>query len=133
VSASDNPYAADFLEQHFAEFVCYLVEAILPVILLFLLLAPKHRPSSRWVRSVFSVFVIILPVQSALGFLLLLYSEHFNRHTFEYLFQWKSQLNGIAMGLLISLFLSPEFRKLSRIPSLIRAGLRSPQGDLTKR
>jgi hypothetical protein len=133
VSASDNPYAADFLEQHFAEFVCYLVAPVLSVILLFLLLAPKHRPTSRWVRSVFFVFVIILPVQSALGFLLLLYSEHFSRHIREHLFEWKSQLNGIAIGLLISLFLSPEFWKLSRIPSLIRAGHRSQQADLTNR
>ncbi|PYK19246.1 MAG: hypothetical protein DME55_05075 [Verrucomicrobia bacterium] len=123
MSASDNPYAADFLERHLLEFACYLVEPILSVILLFLLLASKYRHTSRWVRSVFLVFVIILPIQSALGFLLLLYSEHFSGHTREYLFQWKSQLNGIAIGLLISLFLSP--RVPERFPHFL---IVSPQG-----
>lgn len=132
MSASDNPYAADFLERHFAEFFCYLVAPVLSVAFLFLLLAPKHRPTSRWVRSIFALLAIFGVVWSALGLLLLLYSEQFTRDTRVYLFQWKSHLSGIAMGLLISLILNPEFRKLCR-PSSARAEDRSQHGDLTNR
>jgi ABC-type transport system involved in cytochrome c biogenesis permease subunit len=132
VSASDNPYAADFLERHFAEFVCYLVALVLPVVLLFLLLAPKHRPTSRWVRSVFFVFVIILPVQSALRFLLLLYPEQFTKQTQDYLFQWQLLLRGTMIGLLISLFLSPEF-KIFRRPAASSRRASFEEEDLTNR
>ena len=114
MSASDNPYAADFLEQHLTEFVCYLAAPILSIIVLFGLFAPKYRLASRWLRSIFVLLAIFGVMWSALGFLLLLYSEQFSRHTRAYLFQWKSHLSGIAMGLLISLILSPEFRQLAR-------------------
>jgi ABC-type transport system involved in cytochrome c biogenesis permease subunit len=117
VSASDNPYAVDFIERHFTEFVCYLMALLLPIILLFLLLAPKHRPTSRWVRSVFFVCVVVLPIQGALGFLLLLYPEQFTRETQDYLLQWQLLLRGTMIGLLISLFLSPEFKIFRRPPT----------------
>ncbi len=131
MSVSDNPYAADFLERHFTEFVCYLVALLLSVILLFGLLAPKYRPTSRWLRSVFLVCAVVLPMWSALGFLLLLYPEQFTRQTQNYLFHAQILLQGTMMGLLISLFLSPEFRKLCRIPPTGSRGASSGQNDLT--
>jgi hypothetical protein len=121
----DNAQTANLLEEHLAEFVCYSAAPILSLVFLFLVIAGKYRHRSRWFRSVNLVLAIIGPIWSALGFLLLFYSEHFTRHTRAYLFQWQSQLTGIAIGLLISLFLSPEFRRVSRILSLFRAGLRS--------
>jgi heme A synthase len=133
VSASDNPYAADFIQRHFAEFVCYFMALLLPIILLFLLLAPKHRPTSRWVRRMFFVCVVVLPIQGVLGFLLLLYPEQFTRHTQDYLFQWQLLLRGTMIGLLISLFLSPEFQKLCRIPRASSRSALSGQNDLTNR
>jgi hypothetical protein len=133
VSARGNPYAADFIERQFAEFVCYLVAQLLPIILLFLLFAPKYRPTFRWLRSVFFVCVVVLPIWSALGFLLLLYPEQFTGQTQNYLFHCQLLLQGTMIGLLISLFLSPEFGKLSRIPSRSSRRASSGQEDLTNR
>jgi hypothetical protein len=132
VSASDNPYAADFLERHFAEFVCYLVALALTV-LLFGLLAPKHRPTSRWLRGVFFVCAAVLPMWSAVGLLLLLYSEQFTRQTQNYLFHAQLLLQGTMIGLLISLFLNPEFRKLCRILPTSSRSVSPGQNDLTNR
>jgi hypothetical protein len=97
-----------------ASIISYSVAAILSPVCLFLALAPKYCHTSRWLRSIFLLFATILPIQSTIGFLLLFYSEHFARQTSDYLFQWKSQLNGVLIGLLISLLLNPEFRRLAR-------------------
>jgi ABC-type transport system involved in cytochrome c biogenesis permease subunit len=133
VSATDNPYAADFLERHFAEFACYLVALALSVILLFGLLAPKYRPTSRWLRGVFFVCAVVLPVWSALGFLLLLYPAQFTRQTQNYLFHRQLLLQGTLIGLLISLFLSPDFRKLCRLSPTSSRRASLGQKDLTNR
>ena len=95
--------------------IWYSFAPILSLVILFGLLAPKYRDTSRWLRGVFFVLAIIGPIWSALGFLLLFYSEHFTTQTRDYLFQWQSQLTGVSMGLLISLFLSPEFRQIARV------------------
>jgi membrane associated rhomboid family serine protease len=128
-----NIEAANLVEQHLTEFVCYSAAPSLSIVIVFGLLAPKYRHMSRWLRSIFVVLAITGPIWSALGFLLLFYSGHFTRQGRHYLFQWQSQLTGIAIGLLISLFLSPEFRKLSRIPSLFRRRASLGQEDLTNR
>jgi membrane associated rhomboid family serine protease len=116
MSALGNADAANLVEEHLLEFVCYSAAPVLSLVFLFLTIAPKYRRhASRWVRRVVFVLAILGPIWSALGFLLLFDSEHLTRQTRDYLFQWKSHLGGIAMGLLISLILSPEFRKLSRV------------------
>ena|SRR5436190_13359557 len=104
---------------------CYSVAPILSLVIVFGMLAPKYRHLSRWLRSVFFVLAVLNPVWSTLGFLSLFYSEHFTRQGRHYLYHWKSQLTGIVIGLLISLFLSPEFRMHMRLRSVFRAGLRS--------
>jgi membrane associated rhomboid family serine protease len=109
------------------EIFSYSVMPILSIVFLFLTFAPKNRHASRWLRSITVILAVLGPIWSGLGFLLLFYSEHFTRNTRDYLFQWKSHLSGIAMGLLISLILSPEFRQLAR------AGRRSEQQGLTNR
>ena len=104
---------------------CYAVAPILSLVILFGLLAPKYRHLSSWLRGVFVVLAVINPVWSALGFLSLFYSEHFTRQGRYYLFHWQALLTGIVIGLLISLFLSPEFRKHIRLRSPFRNGLHS--------
>lgn len=96
------------------EIFSYSAMPILSLAFLFSTFASKNRHTSRWLRTIAVLLAILGPIWSGLGFLLLFYSEHFTRHTRDYLFQWKSHLSGIAMGLLISLILSPEFRQLAR-------------------
>jgi hypothetical protein len=105
--------------------VCYAAMPILSLAFLFLAFAPRYRRTSRWLRSVSFVLGIIGPIWSALGFLLLFYSSHFTSHSRAYLVHWKSTLSGVALGLLISLLLSPEFRELARRDSPFHAWLRS--------
>src|SRR5439155_13568270 len=95
--------------------ICYSLAPILSLVILFALPAPKYRNMSRWPRSIFLILAIIGPIWSTFGFLLLFYSEHFTSQSRDYLFQWHSQLTGTAIGLLISLFLSPEFRQVARV------------------
>jgi membrane associated rhomboid family serine protease len=96
------------------EIFYYSGALILSLAFLFLAIGPKYRHTSRWLRSVVFVLAIVGPIWSALGFLVLFESEHLTRNTHGYLYQWESHLSGIAFGLLISLFLSPEFRQLCR-------------------
>ena len=105
--------------------ICYSAMPILSLAFLFLAFAPRYRRTSLWLRSVSLVLGIIGPIWSALGFLLLFYSSHFTRQSRVYLFHWKSHISGIAVGLMISLLLSTEFRQLARRDSPFRARPRS--------
>jgi membrane associated rhomboid family serine protease len=109
------------------EIFFYSAMPILSLSFLLFTFAAKNHHASRWLRNIAVILAILGPIWSGLGFLLLFYSEHFTRHTLGYLFQWKSHLGGIAIGLLTSLILSPEF------PQLARAGRRSEQQGLTNR
>jgi membrane associated rhomboid family serine protease len=109
------------------EIFFYSAMPILSLAFLFLTFASKNPRASRWLRNIAIILVILGPIWSGLGFLSLFYFEPFTRHTLDYLFQWKSHLGGIAIGLLTSLILSPEFRQLAR------AGRRSEQQGLTNR
>jgi len=105
--------------------ICYSVMPITSVWFFFVEFAPKYRSASSWIRSVHFVLGIIGLVWSALGFLLVFYSSHFTRQTRFSLSHWKSHIGGIAVGLLISLVLSSEFRQLARRSSPFRTWIQS--------
>jgi cell shape-determining protein MreD len=85
----------------------------------------KYRNASRWIRSLFCVFGLIGLAWSGFGFWLLFYSTHLGRQSYWSLYHIKAILSGIALGILISLFLSEEFWRLARQPSRFRAWLKS--------
>jgi len=103
----------------------YSVMPIASVWFFFVAFAPEYRSGSSWIRSVHFVLGIIGLVWSALGFLLVFYSSHFTRQTRFALSDWKSHIGGIAIGLLISLVLSSEFRQLASRSSPFRTWLQS--------
>jgi len=113
--------------------LCYSALLFVSLSFLVVAVAPKYRHTSHWLRSVCLLLAITALIWSALGFLSLFYAEHLTPHTRGYLFYWKSHVSGIAVGLLISLFLSPEFQQVSRIPSLFSRRRSVARPGLTNR
>jgi membrane associated rhomboid family serine protease len=95
-------------------FIAYAVMPVASLWFFFVAFRRKYRGTSQWIRSVNLFLAIIGLIWSALGFLLLFYSSHLTSQTRSSLFQWKSHISGIAVGLLISLLLSSEFRQFAR-------------------
>ena len=95
-------------------FIAYAVMPVTSLWFFFVAFRRKYRGTSQWIRSVNLILAIIGLIWSALGFLLLFYSSHLTSQTRSSLFQWKSHISGIAVGLLISLLLSSEFRQFAR-------------------
>jgi hypothetical protein len=91
----------------------YSVMVILAVVLLVIPFCRQWRNSSLWVRAVCFVLAINRLIWSALGFALVLYSTHLSSHMRASLFHWKLIFTGIALGLLVSLLFSAEFRQLA--------------------
>src|ERR1700720_1044327 len=92
--------------------ICYSLGAFLPVVLAFMTF--RYRESSRWIRSVCVAWALVGIAWGGLGFIRLFYSTHFTRQGRFALDDWKTHIAGIAVGLLISLLLSPDFWKVSR-------------------
>jgi hypothetical protein len=92
--------------------ICYVLGALGPFLLLYMAL--RYRESSRWIRSLFFTLAIVGIAWAALGFIRLCYSAHFSRQARWSLDHWKTHIAGIAVGLLISAVLSPDFWQLSR-------------------
>ena len=91
----------------------YSVMVILAIFLSLIPLTGQYRSSSLWVRAVTLILAINSLIWSALGFTLIFYSAHLTAHARSSLLQCKWLCTGIALGLLISLLLSPEFRQLA--------------------
>jgi membrane associated rhomboid family serine protease len=115
-------------QDNIVSIVFYAAMPFLSLSFLFVAFAPKHRNTSRWLRGVCVLLAIIGPIWTALGFMLLFYSSHFTRHTRVSLGAWMSHLSGIAIGLLISLILSPEFREIARCSSRSNQSLQPTAG-----
>jgi membrane associated rhomboid family serine protease len=110
--------------------ICYTLGALGPLLLLFMTL--RYRDSSRWIRSVFVAWALISIAWGALGFIRLFYSAHLTGQGRVNLDHWKTHMAGIALGLLISALLSPDFWKVSRHYRSY-SWLRSNSQGLTKR
>jgi membrane associated rhomboid family serine protease len=95
-------------------FIGYAVMPLASLWFFFVAFGRKYRSASQWIRSVNLILAIIGLIWSTLGFLLLFYSSHLTSRTRSSLFDWKSHISGIAVGLLISLLLSSEGRELGR-------------------
>jgi hypothetical protein len=86
------------------------------VLAIFLLLIPftgQYRSSSLWVRAVTLILAINSLIWSALGFALIFYSAHLTAYARASFLHCKWLSTGIALGLLISLLFSVEFRHLA--------------------
>ena len=84
---------------------------------LLLMIAPftqRGRNSSRWIRSTLLIVAPVTIVWSAIGFLLLFRGGDLSVQAHHTLSVVKTGLGGIAVGLLIALFLSPEFWSFAR-------------------
>lgn len=79
---------------------------------LFLPFIGNGRKASVWLRTVCFAWGIVGWLWSGIAFLLFFFASQLNTTLRTYLSHGKSQLSGIAIGLMISLFLSPEFRRL---------------------
>jgi len=99
------------------EVILYTIGLVGAVILLFFPLGP-YRYASWWLRSLFLLAVPALVAWAALGFFLLSHEQaHHSDLSYARLWslsQLKSDLGGVALGLLIALFVSPEFWKRPR-------------------
>jgi len=82
--------------------------------LVFLYLALINRTASRWIRCVLAILGVIGIPYGTLGVLRLGFPTNFSRQMRYNLDHFGSVLGGIAIGLLISLLLSPEFWQLAR-------------------
>jgi hypothetical protein len=82
--------------------------------LVFFYLALYNRTASRWIRCVLAILGVIGIPYSTFGVLRLGFNTHFSRQMRYNLDHYGSVLGGIAIGLLISLLLSPEFWQLAR-------------------
>ena len=99
----------------------YTIGLVGAVILLFFPFS-LYRYASWWLRSVFLLAGPALIAWAGLGFFLLSH-EQAHHSDLSYARLWffshlKSNLGGLALGLLIALFISPEFRKRPRRSSV---------------
>jgi hypothetical protein len=86
---------------------------------------PRYRAISRWMRAVFFSLALSGIAWSGIEFWLLSHSTQLTRQARWTLFQGQAILAGIFLGLLISLFFSPEFWRLRRRPTRLSAWLES--------
>lgn len=82
--------------------------------LAFLYLALYNRTASRWIRCVLAILGVIGIPYGTIGVLRLGFPTHFSRQMRYNLDYYGTVLGGIAIGLLISLLLSPEFWQVAR-------------------
>jgi hypothetical protein len=75
---------------------------------------PRYRAISLWMRLVFFALALTGIAWSGMGFWLLLHSTQLTRQDRSTIFYGKTTLGGIFLGLLTSLFFSPEFWRLRR-------------------
>ncbi len=92
--------------------IVYVIGAVGPLALF--CMALRYRESSRWIRSLFLALALVGSAWAVLGFIRLFYAARFSRQARWSLDHWRTHVGGIAVGLLISALLSPDFWQLSR-------------------
>jgi hypothetical protein len=81
---------------------------------LFGIMAYQSRTDSHWIRCILVLLAIVGVPWGVLGILRVGFAEHFSRGARMSFDHFGHTLGGIAIGLLTSLALSPEFRQISR-------------------
>ena len=76
----------------------------------------KYRQGPRWIRIAHFLAAPLILVWSGLSLFLVFYGTHLSRLSFWRLNDLKSLLCGMFLGILILMFLSPEYRSLRRLP-----------------
>jgi hypothetical protein len=92
----------------------YALGVVGSVLIFLAAFAPGLQRVSSWIRAAFFLFVPVCLGWSILGFTLLYYSPHLSPARSHMLHVSKIALSGIAIGIILVLFLSSEFRGLTR-------------------
>jgi hypothetical protein len=80
----------------------------------FIAISQKHRSATQWIRSVCLLVAITGIAFGVLGLVLLLWPSYLDRGTRILLSHIEFRLAPFVLGLLVSLFLSSEFRQILR-------------------